>query len=77
MDGRVVLSFLQQSLGVLTLKIYPSTKKDPLLEVDPVIADKMLFAGDPGKIEAERPLLVPSAPGPSSEKKPFIIHTYA
>merc|ERR1719461_1728505 len=45
----------------------PATKKEPLLEVDPVIADKILFAGDPGKIEAERPRLAPSAPAPSSE----------
>ena len=52
-----------------TLNTYSATKKEPLLEVDPVIADRILFAADPGKIEAERPRLAPSPPGPSSAKK--------
>ena len=59
-----------------TLNTYSATKKEPLLEVDPVIADRILFAVDPGKIEAERPRLAPSPPGPSSAKK-TIYHTYA
>ena len=62
---------------MLTLNTYPATKKEPLLEVDPVIADKILFAGDPGKIEAERPRLAPSAPGPSSAKKKRLSYRYA
>ena len=57
-----------------TLNTHSATKKEPLLEVDPVIADRILFEVDPGKIEAERPRLAPSPPGPSSAKKPFIIH---
>ena len=71
LDGRVAFSIFQQELGVLALSTYPATKKEPLLEVAPVIADKILFAGDPGKIEAERPRLAPSAPGPSSAKEKY------
>ena len=72
MDKKKPVLILQQELGVLTLNTYPATKKEPLLEVDPVIADKILFAGDPGKIEAERPRLAPSAPGPSSAKEKYL-----
>ena len=42
-----------------------------------MIADKILFAGDPGKIEAERPrLAAPSAPGPSSAKEKHLSYIY-